>query len=212
MNRALFALLATFLVASAFAKSTTAPKVIFMSPCGCQGFHGKNRWIPKTDLSPVPLDKSAIQSVTPSQIYEWEGLGPNVSLERSTETRMPSEQKWYNLTGRVVGLKVEADRDIHIALEDATGNKVGTVSAEIPVGPKWCEIRQTVFGWTMRSFPFSLKKAKKLKIREPHGITVTGKAYYDIGHAPADHSNRRSKPEGYAVWEIHPVMALQVVQ
>jgi hypothetical protein len=26
------------------------------------------------------------------------------------------------------------------------------------------------------------------------------------------HSNRRSKPEGYAVWEIHPVMALQVVQ
>ena len=31
------------------------------------------------------------------------------------------------------------------ALEDATGNNVGTVSAEIPVGPKWCEIRQG--GW-----------------------------------------------------------------
>ncbi len=29
-----------------------------------------------------------------------------------------------------------------LALEDATGNNVGTVSAEIPVGPKWCEIRQ----------------------------------------------------------------------
>jgi hypothetical protein len=28
----------------------------------------------------------------------------------------------------------------------------------------------------------------------------------------ANHSNRRSKPEGYAVWEIHPVMALHVVQ
>jgi hypothetical protein len=24
-----------------------------------------------------------------------------------------------------------------------------------------------------------------------------------VAHAPADHSNRRSKPEGYAVWEIH---------
>ena len=84
-------------------------------------------------------------------------------MERNTETRMPSEQKWYNLTGRVVGLRVEADGDIHIALEDATGNKVGTVSAEIPVGPKWCEIRQTVFGWTMRSFPFSLKKPKSSK-------------------------------------------------
>jgi hypothetical protein len=54
--------------------------------------------------------------------------------------------------------------------------------------------------------------ALTLKIREPHVITVTGKAFYDIGHAPADHSNRRSKPEGYAVWEIHPVMALHVDQ
>jgi hypothetical protein len=29
---------------------------------------------------------------------------------------------------------VEADGDIHLALQDATGNGVGTVSAEIPVG------------------------------------------------------------------------------
>jgi hypothetical protein len=72
-------------------------------------------------------------------------------------------------------LSTEADGDIHIALEDAIGNRVGTVSAEIPVGPKWCEIRQTVFGWTMQGFPFSLKTPKKLKIREQHVITVTGK-------------------------------------
>jgi hypothetical protein len=46
----------------------------------CQGFHGKNRWIAKTDLTPVPLDKSAIQSVTPSQIYAWEGIGADVGF------------------------------------------------------------------------------------------------------------------------------------
>ena len=124
---------------------------------------------------------------------------------------MPSEQKWYALTGRVVDAKVEADGDIHIALEDATGNNVGTVSAEIPVGPKWCEIRQTVFGWTTQKFPFSVKTAHALKIREPHVITVTGKAFYDIGHAPADHSNRRHTPKDYAVWEIHPVMKMEVI-
>src|SRR5438270_6814450 len=73
-----FALL-VFVVASAFAKST-APEVIFISPCECQGFHGKNRWIVKTDLTPVPLDKSAIQSVTPLQVYAWEGLAPDVDL------------------------------------------------------------------------------------------------------------------------------------
>jgi hypothetical protein len=36
-------------------------------------------------------------------------------------------------------------------------------------------------------------------------ITVTGKAFYDIAHAPADHSNRRRGPKDYAVSEIHPV-------
>jgi hypothetical protein len=209
VRRALFALF-VFLVASAFANSP-APEVTFVSPCECIGFHGKNRWVTKTDLTPVPSDKSAIQSVTPSQIYAWEGLGPDVELTATTE-RMPSEQKWYALTGRVVDAKVEADGDIHIALVDATGNNAGTVSAEIPVGPKWCEIRQTVFGWTTQKFPFGVKTAHALKIREPHVITVTGKAYYDIGHAPADHSNRRRTPQDYAVWEIHPVMKIEVIQ
>ena len=167
---AAFALL-IFVVASAFAKSP-APEVIFMSPCECQGFHGKNRWIAKTDLTPVPLDKFAIQSVTPSQIYAWEGLGADVELTRYSEARMPSEEKWYALTGRVVDAKVEADGDIHIALEDATGNNLGTVGVEVPVGSRWCEIRQTVFGWTTQKFPFSVKTAHALKIREPHVIIL----------------------------------------
>jgi hypothetical protein len=211
VNRASFALLASLVVASVFARSE-APKVTFVSPCDCQGFHGKNRWVTKTDLSPVPSDKSVIQSVTPSQIYAWEGPRPNVDLTPYSEARMPSEQKWYALTGRVVDLKVEADGDIHIALVDANGNNVGTVSAEILVGPKWCEIRQIVFAWTTQKFPFTVKIARTFKIHEQHVITVTGKAFYDIGHAPADHSNRRSTPKGYAVWEIHPVMKMEVMQ
>jgi hypothetical protein len=51
-----------------------------------------------------------------------------------------------------------------------------------------------------------------LNVNNPPIITVTGRAFFDIGHAPADHSNRQSKPEGYAVWEIHPVMALHFDQ
>jgi hypothetical protein len=96
VKRALFSLFA-FVVASAFAKSTEAPEVAFVSPCECQGFHGKNRWVAKTDLTPVPSNKAAIQSVTPSQIYAWEGLGPNVELTGTTEERIPTEQKWYAL-------------------------------------------------------------------------------------------------------------------
>jgi hypothetical protein len=63
-----------------------------------------------------------------------------------------------------------------------------------------------------QGFPFNLKTSKKLKIREPHVITVTGKAFYDVAHAPTNHSNRRANPKDYAVWEIHPVMALHVDQ
>jgi hypothetical protein len=40
---------------------------------------------------------------------------------------LPSEQKWYALIGRGVDSKVEADGDIHIALQDANGDGVGTV-------------------------------------------------------------------------------------
>ena len=76
------------------------------------------------------------------------------------------EEKWYALTGRVVDAKVEADGDIHLALQDADGKNAGTVSAEIPVGPKWCEIRQMVFGWTKQKFPFTVKSVHDFTIAE----------------------------------------------
>ncbi len=135
-----------------------------------------------------------------------------INATPKTETRIAAEQKWYNLTGRLVSVKVEADGDITLVLQDADRKKAGSVGAEIPVGPTWCELRQTVFGWTTQSFPFSFKGSQRLEMREPHVITVTGKASLDVDHASADHSNRRTKPKKYAVWEIHPVMAVHVDQ
>src|SRR6516165_12677596 len=193
MKHSRFPLLAFFVIASTFGKEP-APTVTFVSPCECIAFHGVNRWVAKTDLSPVPSDKSAIQAITPSQMYAWEGLPPDVDMTDYTEARLPSEEKWYALTGRVVDAKVEADGDIHLALQDADGKNAGTVSAEIPVGPKCCEIRQLVFGWTKQKFPFTVKSVHDLTIKEPV-VTVTGKAFYDIAHAPADHSNRRHSPK-----------------
>jgi hypothetical protein len=43
-------------------------------------------------------------------------------------------------------------------------------------------------------------------------IPITGTAFYDFAHAPADQSNRRGTPQDYAVWEIHPVMKMDVVK
>ena len=67
-------------------------------------------------------DVNAIESVTLSDIYHWPG--PDVPLTQSSE-RTGIENQWFALTGRVVALKVESDGDLHIALQDATGEKPG---------------------------------------------------------------------------------------
>jgi hypothetical protein len=107
-------------------------------------------------------------------------------------------------------VKVEADGDLHLALQDATGDKPGSVVIEVPAKPQWCEIRTTVFSWTRTRFPLHISSTRKLTMNGTPIITVIGKAFWDIGHAPKDQSNRRMRLPGYAVWEIHPAMSLTV--
>ena len=88
----------------------------------------------------------------------------------------------------------------------------GPLAPKFPLARSGVRFARTVFGWNTQKFPFGVKTAHTLKFREPHVITVTGKAFYDVAHAPADHSNRRRTPKDYAVWEIHPVVKLEVIQ
>src|SRR5207237_4832676 len=142
--------------------------------CACQGKHGVERCTAKTDTSMLPILQT-VTPIAPSQVRRWRGPGPSVPLTTRTETRLPSEQKWYELTGRVVDVRVEADGDIHVALADATGMRVGV---EVPVGTRWCKIRQIVFSWTNAKFPFTIQSNKVFRILKPHVIAVTGKAFY----------------------------------
>lgn len=121
---------ATFTIAGvAFLCTAAAPLVTFESPCECRDNHGKHRWSEKNDPALPPTDASAIQALTLSDIFNWQG--PTEYLVPSSE-RIWSEQKWYALTGRVVDLRAEEDGDLHIALQDATGDKPGVVVVEIP--------------------------------------------------------------------------------
>jgi hypothetical protein len=52
-------------------------------------------------------------------MYGWPGI--DVPLTMQSE-RTGRENNWYALTGRVVAVKVEADGDLHLALQDATGD------------------------------------------------------------------------------------------
>jgi hypothetical protein len=168
--------------------AATSPPVTFESPCECRDAHGKHRWSVKVDPSLPPTDASAIQSASPSDIYSW--FGPDVPLTQSSE-RTGIENKWFALTGRVVALKVEADGDLHVALQDATGDKPGIVVVEVPAKPQWCNIRNTVFSWTRTQFPFHTSSAKKLTLNQTPVITVTGQSFFDVGLFFRK-SNRRS--------------------
>jgi hypothetical protein len=200
----------TILIIVAFVCSTAAAaqqEVTCESPCECSSAHGKGRWAVKNDPSTPPVDASAIQAVTPSDVFSWPG--PAEHLTQSSE-RTGIENNWYALTGRVVAVKVEMDGNLHVALAEATGDKPGIVVCEIPAKQQWCSIRETVFSWTTTRFPFHTNSDRKLKLIEAPIITVTRKPYWDIGHAPKDQSNRRTYMPGYAAWEIHPVMTLDV--
>ena len=142
-------------------------------------------------------------------MFAWPGVGVAAHLTKQSP-RSAAEQRWCALTGRVAGMKVETDGDIHIELVDANDSKPGIVGAEIPPGPAWCQFRTLALSWTKQQFPFAFNGSKTLIVTGNHVITVTGKAFYDVDHAPKDRSNERGKPfkPGYSVWEIHPVMGM----
>ena len=72
-----------------------------------------------------------------------------------------------------------------------------------------CLISMSGLAWhAIAVVRFRVRSGRKLKIAQPPIITVIGKAFFDIGHAPGDHANRRTDLAGYAAWEIHPVMKL----
>jgi len=189
--------------------ASTKQTVGLASPCKLTGQHGVDRWPAKTDAETIPSDKSKITSITPSQVFAWPGVGVGAHLTKKSP-RSASEQRWFALTGVVDGIKIEADGDIHIELVDANDNKTGIVGAEIPPSPIWCDLRTLAFSWTTQKFPFRFSSSKSLTVTGRHVTTVTGKAFYDVDHAPKDRSNQRVGrfPPGYAVWEIHPVMGM----
>jgi hypothetical protein len=121
-------------------------------------------------------------------------------LTQSSE-RTGIENNWYALTGRVVALRVEADGDLHIALSDSTGDKPRIVVVDVPAKPQWCEIRTTVFSWTPTRFPFHTSSARKPTLNQTPVVTVTGKAFFDVGHS-LKHQTFVIRPSGFDWWQL----------
>jgi hypothetical protein len=71
-----------------------------------------------------------------------------------------------------------------------------TVIVEVPRGKTWEGMR---------------KEVAKLRVNNAPVIRVIGKAFYDAEHARGDTAGNRRAKGNAAVWEIHPVMKLDVI-
>jgi alanine-alpha-ketoisovalerate/valine-pyruvate aminotransferase len=98
-----------------------------------------------------------------------------------------------------------------------TDGNPAKADAEIPAGRKWCSFRKTAFSWTNAEFPIVTKRTE-LRLTKHPVISVIGKAFWDGQHAPAATTrnavrrNYRTYDSTCSAWEVHPVMALTVVQ
>ena len=202
----------TFAFTGTAVADSKAP-VKFKDECHCVGCHAEYRWDVKTDDEDAP--QSVSNNISPSDIGAWHGPG---GIFTKDTARKGKEKKWYALTGRVTLVKQEPDGDLHIQLvDDGAQDDDVNVVVEVPFGEPWCDIRKEVFSWTSQTFPFRTG-GKKLTLQKHPVITVTGKAFYDAIHGGADTSkNRRAVPNNAAsttkqvtIWEIHPVMKLDV--
>jgi hypothetical protein len=190
------------------------PTVTFVSPVECKGDHGKWRWKVKTERARPPDFIPADHRVTPADVAGWE------VPDRKVTTRTPRfgrETEWFELTGKVVLVRAEPDGDLHVQLGDPRGEGRLQVVVEVPVDhghpdSAWSGIRSTVFGWSDQVFPFRTVLGHGLHLKERPVVRVVGKAFYDAAHAKASTPNRRRGNALVTVWEIHPIMRLEVVK
>lgn len=199
----------------------------FLSPTECIGAdgkpaHGTYRWAVKVDRQEPPPDTvdpdfgelTAIQSLTIAGIAAW----PDLDI-KADSPRQGQELNWFQLTGQVRLVKAEDDGDLHIQLSpvpDRWGRLESDIQivTEVPLGDAtgnndepWSDIRREVFSWADVTFPC---KPHKLKLKKHPIIRVTGKAFFDGVHK-GKIPNRRSYDSNVTVWEIHPIMKLEVI-
>ncbi len=186
-----------------------AAEVIYTSECSCDNDHGVARWRAKTDPSEPSRNPADIRAITPSEIFDWTGPG---TIPHGGG-RTGNELRFFALTGRVIAVQAENDGDVHMVLANADDERPGKVIAEIPLGARWCGPRTIAFSWTNALFPFTANfKFNPFRLLQKHVVTVVGKAFYDTDHSGQNRRvNRRPRDKDKAVWEIHPVMQMQVV-
>lgn len=165
---------------------------------------GKERWSQK--LLRDPSAKLVNFTPMPTTVEKLSALTPPFTKPPKTgdQTRYPAEMQTYSVTGQVVGLKLEADKDVHFVIRGDSG---ATMIIEFPdpaqsakgiKGPEAAKARAdcvSLFG-----------KPGKWRLITGRKVTVTGPLFFDVKHA--------TPQTGVAVngAEIHEVLSIVEVK
>jgi hypothetical protein len=155
---AIFILVGVLAAAQRIRAGSPEPPITVVSPCECHDNHGEHRWSVKNDSSLPPTDASLITSATPSDVLNWPG--PGVHMTQSSE-RTGIENDWYAITGRVIAVKVEADGDLHLALQDATSGKPGVAFVRYLQNHNGASCAQRSLIGRTPNFRFTLARPKR---------------------------------------------------
>lgn len=202
---------ANFALAADSGRFTTICNCVFTNaPC-----EGEFRWTVKTETNQPP--KTGIKTTTPTTMAHWPDLTPDPASKtyKSDAPRSKTKERtWYEVTGRVALIRAEPDGDLHIQLQNAKGNN-GSVNVvvEVPAGQPWCDARGKALTLTNEQPPFNAPNVLRLKTNAV--IRVVGRPFYDGTHAVRGHQPNRRRDGGVdrnvTIWEIHPVMTLDIV-
>ena len=191
--------------------SKPRPTATFTNACECPACHAQDRWPEKTVKTEPPASIPSDHQLTPAQLRAWEGPGGRFG---SQTPRSGKENEFFQLTGQVRRLVVEADGDIHLQLAaHGSPTNEAMASAEIPDGEPWCSIRAELLKAVGATFPFSFGSNRIFKVQQNLEVTVVGLAFYDAHHDGGDptiNDRKGAKNSRTTVWEIHPVMKLAV--
>lgn len=164
---------------------------------------GKERMPVKTlhDKDAKLIQWGTIKQATVAEVVR-NAAPPNVRLKSSNDHRLAWEEKVvWQITGEIVGFKLEADQDFHVVIRDVKDHTktmvVELVAPECIAEPyksvtaQYRSILEMAFGKATHEFKYVM----------PERIVVTGPGFYDFIHG-----QKGAAPNGF---EIHPVVQLE---
>lgn len=191
---------AAIAVGCAAAMPTVLPPPPLRSPPPALGACGIERWAVKT-LS--DSDASRINfSPIPATIAALAGLAPHCGRASDTSRPYPEELSVFEVVGRVTYVRLEDDRDYHLALVDpADGVSSIVVEVDDPgcVGDEAGYLGRTLLAGGRRSFD-DLLVGRTLAGLIGQTVVVRGVGFYDQNHGQTGRSA--------SCIELHPVLSI----